>query len=101
MDQAALCIPNRFSFRCFGCNGRKSEYLQIPGHAAATWIDQNVAIDAQGHYTRKNGRTHSYYKRKGAGDRKSTRLNSSHVKISYAVFCLKKKNNTHCEDRIR
>src|SRR5690606_41073481 len=27
-----------------------------------------------------------------AKDRKSTRLNSSHVKISYAVFCLKKKN---------
>src|SRR5690606_41643519 len=27
-------------------------------------------------------------------DRKSTRLNSSHVKISYAVFCLKKKNHT-------
>src|SRR5690606_40875182 len=27
----------------------------------------------------------------GATDRKSTRLNSSHVKISYAVFCLKKK----------
>src|SRR5690606_39372244 len=26
-------------------------------------------------------------------DRKSTRLNSSHVKTSYAVFCLKKKNN--------
>src|SRR5690349_22160684 len=28
----------------------------------------------------------------GHGDRKSTRLNSSHVEISYAVFCLKKKN---------
>src|SRR5690606_40885182 len=28
---------------------------------------------------------------KAAADRKSTRLNSSHVKISYAVFCLKKK----------
>src|SRR5690625_6553529 len=28
------------------------------------------------------------------GDRKSTRLNSSHVAISYAVFCLKKKNKT-------
>src|SRR5690606_41547359 len=27
-------------------------------------------------------------------DRKSTRLNSSHVKISYAVFCLKKKTHT-------
>src|SRR5690625_6105603 len=31
-------------------------------------------------------------------DRKSTRLNSSHVAISYAVFCLKKKkNNSHYE----
>src|SRR5207249_6951169 len=28
-------------------------------------------------------------------DRKSTRLNSSHVSISYAVFCLKKKKKTH------
>src|SRR5215813_14621689 len=31
----------------------------------------------------------------GRGDRKSTRLNSSHVRISYAVFCLKKKKKTH------
>src|SRR2546430_5584166 len=29
----------------------------------------------------------------GEGDRKSTRLNSSHSQISYAVFCLKKKKN--------
>src|SRR3712207_6976115 len=29
------------------------------------------------------------------GDRKSTRLNSSHANISYAVFCLKKKNITN------
>src|SRR3712207_7675355 len=29
-------------------------------------------------------------------DRKSTRLNSSHANISYAVFCLKKKKNTLC-----
>src|SRR6267378_480781 len=29
-------------------------------------------------------------------DRKSTRLNSSHVEISYAVFCLKKKRKRHC-----
>src|SRR3712207_7115219 len=28
-------------------------------------------------------------------DRKSTRLNSSHANISYAVFCLKKKNSSH------
>src|SRR5688572_32034220 len=39
----------------------------------------------------------------GDGDRKSTRLNSSHSQISYAVFCLKKKNKKplaalpHCQ----
>src|SRR3989442_10695054 len=33
------------------------------------------------------------------GDRKSTRLNSSHVRISYAVFCLKKKKKTNCTRR--
>src|SRR5258708_9278761 len=32
---------------------------------------------------------------KGHGDRKSTRLNSSHQIISYAVFCLKKKKNNN------
>src|SRR5690606_42010492 len=31
--------------------------------------------------------------RQSAQDRKSTRLNSSHVKISYAVFCLKKRRS--------
>src|SRR5205814_9102426 len=31
--------------------------------------------------------------RQAVGDRKSTRLNSSHLGISYAVFCLKKKKN--------
>src|SRR2546426_3771662 len=33
--------------------------------------------------------------RSGARDRKSTRLNSSHLVISYAVFCLKKKKRKH------
>src|SRR5437867_11794319 len=37
------------------------------------------------------------WRRQGIGDedRKSTRLNSSHRTISYAVFCLKKKKSTH------
>src|SRR2546429_2526665 len=35
------------------------------------------------------------------GDRKSTRLNSSHGYISYAVFCLKKKNNMLAQFRNR
>src|SRR5256885_7764789 len=40
---------------------------------------------------------------KAAGDRKSTRLNSSHLVISYAVFCLKKKKKKkksyYCSNR--
>src|SRR5258708_10778252 len=34
-------------------------------------------------------------------DRKSTRLNSSHQIISYAVFCLKKKNNRYHHEQLR
>src|SRR5258707_5205915 len=35
-----------------------------------------------------------------AGDRKSTRLNSSHANISYAVFCLKKKKKKKYETKV-
>src|SRR5256885_3798564 len=35
-----------------------------------------------------------------SGDRKSTRLNSSHLVISYAVFCLKKKKKKRHEERL-
>src|SRR2546426_8480541 len=35
----------------------------------------------------------------GSSDRKSTRLNSSHLVISYAVFCLKKKKKNRKRDR--
>src|SRR5690242_21059430 len=43
------------------------------------------------------GRTHHPLSRPPdrEGDRKSTRLNSSHMSISYAVFCLKKKKKKH------
>src|SRR3712207_8926674 len=43
---------------------------------------------------RFGGRSGRLGRRRGGGrDRKSTRLNSSHANISYAVFCLKKKKN--------
>src|SRR2546430_10676417 len=55
-----------------------------------------VVVTPPGHQTFSGSRT-------GTGtstgtDRKSTRLNSSHSQISYAVFCLKKKKSpdTHC-----
>src|SRR5690606_41287783 len=47
----------------------------------ASAVSFAVLLPALQHRERHRGR-----------DRKSTRLNSSHVKISYAVFCLKKKN---------
>src|SRR5690606_41248131 len=55
--------------------------------AQLTAIDQLQAIAAH------QGGQH--FRILGQADRKSTRLNSSHVKISYAVFCLKKKKNFH------
>src|SRR5690606_40819442 len=48
------------------------------------------AVDAVGSHT-GHGRWSQRGERLERRDRKSTRLNSSHVKISYAVFCLKKK----------
>src|SRR5690554_3504724 len=43
-------------------------------------------------FTAEDGETKSWNVYDFQGDRKSTRLNSSHVRSSYAVFCLKKKN---------
>src|SRR5690554_7358909 len=46
----------------------------ISATQSGSWLDSEVELD-----------------RRTSPDRKSTRLNSSHVRISYAVFCLKKK----------
>src|SRR5437773_7676221 len=40
-------------------------------------------------------------RRRRDGDRKSTRLNSSHITISYAVFCLKKKIKNISKNKLR
>src|SRR2546430_9720828 len=59
-----------------------------------------VASPSKGHaagFAKRHGIPHAYtdYHELLREDRKSTRLNSSHSQISYAVFCLKKKNRTH------
>src|SRR3712207_7411806 len=61
-----------------------------------------AAADGRGH-RRGGGRGRVRRRRPGAAesdgpprDRKSTRLNSSHANISYAVFCLKKKKHKSC-----
>src|SRR3712207_8091527 len=50
-----------------------------------------VLRDGGGRERRGGDRDRPAALRDAAGDRKSTRLNSSHANISYAVFCLKKK----------
>src|SRR5207245_1092926 len=55
-------------------------------HGAAYWYHQNDELNANDWFRNHRGPIGS--------DRKSTRLNSSHGSISYAVFCLKKINKT-------
>src|SRR2546429_6736394 len=60
---------------------------------------QREAVDVAQHFGNRHGADHAQHVGLGHGarddaDRKSTRLNSSHGYISYAVFCLKK-NNSH------
>src|SRR5690606_20880815 len=63
---------------------RVHKYVKMAGHAYR---------NPDGEHRRKRFRAEAPEGwREIRPDRKSTRLNSSHVKISYAVFCLKKKN---------
>src|SRR3712207_8972403 len=63
---------------------------EVAAHAAPL-ATRDVGLAATRQLRRARGGGH------GEGDRKSTRLNSSHANISYAVFCLKKKKqSTFC-----
>src|SRR5690606_41578852 len=68
-----------------------------PGQAAAArFWNLPIAYDSLSARAQQFGRQTKRregtpFRWRPGGDRKSTRLNSSHVKISYAVFCLKKK----------
>src|SRR3712207_7537978 len=70
------------------------EDLRSARRTLARYADRLHAENAAGlsYYT---ARTAVLAVREGA-DRKSTRLNSSHANISYAVFCLKKKKQNYC-----
>src|SRR2546430_6107838 len=71
---------------------RRIEHAKAdPEHADA----QEVRDELPGRRLGEPEPEHRLDKHAHRGDRKSTRLNSSHSQISYAVFCLKKKKNTH------
>src|SRR3989442_3236915 len=67
---------------------------EIPAEArAAEFCRKALALENRGDHLVFSGP--SFAQAVASVDRKSTRLNSSHVRISYAVFCLKKKNQLH------
>src|SRR5258708_26256065 len=58
---------------------------------------RRAPVAAEREQEQRGDRDREAHVREPARDRKSTRLNSSHQIISYAVFCLKKKNQTTTE----
>src|SRR5256884_1993699 len=70
--------------------GRKAEII-FDARAQARLAARSFALDDHG--TQAFARAVHGGGKSGGTDRKSTRLNSSHGYISYAVFCLKKKRN--------
>src|SRR5690349_17587691 len=66
----------------------------VGGHNGARILDEMTAEGILNDFVRIRGESRtSTVVVDPTSDRKSTRLNSSHVEISYAVFCLKKKNH--------
>src|SRR5438034_6615239 len=66
-----------------------------------TLFRSGLGEDSGGDHQRQQHDHYRYHVRQDVGeeDRKSTRLNSSHTVISYAVFCLKKKRTEHLDMR--
>src|SRR5687768_18280763 len=80
--------PRRGRTRRRGLRSSSRSPVCPPGHDGAEVLAEGAVVDVAVE-ARRGGRQQD---RAGAGeDRKSTRLNSSHGYISYAVFCLKKK----------
>src|SRR5207249_10175214 len=67
----------------------------VPGGTSTAWpLIVRLGMRLSGYQGLELGPELFDVRDKGPQDRKSTRLNSSHVSISYAVFCLKKKKIT-------
>src|SRR3989442_5607620 len=80
-------FPYTTLFRSVVPNGVDTTYFR-PRHRVPTVPGRVVFV----------GATHTFPNRE---DRKSTRLNSSHVRISYAVFCLKNKKESDGQSIVR
>src|SRR5690606_39523760 len=82
----------------FSADNKLFLYFKLYGRDHPELFSEMVQEELISEFRNANTRNSHYAKKSAQGirrklnkDRKSTRLNSSHVKISYAVFCLKKK----------
>src|SRR5947199_4431915 len=76
---------------------------ELAGRGRSRWARRGggAALSASAAPARRATPTARACRRSRSGeDRKSTRLNSSHLGISYAVFCLKKKNKKHIRQQV-
>src|SRR5437773_9459264 len=85
--------------------GTIGQGVMMSGDDGASWTRASVRLGMHSDAIVKclladPERPETVYAGTDLGDRKSTRLNSSHITISYAVFCLKKKKKTK-KKRIR
>src|SRR2546427_4826535 len=78
-------VPGKVSRRLQGARGDQQHRIAIHVFSAFRDKDRAVGVAIERHAEIRALVNH------GLADRKSTRLNSSHSQISYAVFCLKKK----------
>src|SRR5437870_9540469 len=74
-----------------------SKHFRFTGTRATCQLGAQVEVPSVGFWWKSDPLNMSKARRRHIEriDRKSTRLNSSHVAISYAVFCLKKKKNIY------
>src|SRR5690606_39771357 len=103
----ALATPHWHASFFYDCSAAHLELHSFPTRRSSDLDEQSRAVEREalspivGQYRalqkrgvfRKDIRAEVLMSLRNTPDRKSTRLNSSHVKISYAVFCLKKKKN--------
>src|SRR5699024_12178572 len=89
LSSGSRYLPDLLSFPT-----RRSSDLPLSGEHASGFLSSKLtcfALDSRQRSVRSRPKTPMQPTIVGRRDRKSTRLNSSHVSISYAVFCLKKK----------
>src|SRR5437773_7595479 len=91
-------FPYTTLFRSYNADGDNYDFPNVSGNSQGTSRSAFLTgIFAPGQFTAPtagtngNEKTNQFRNPKFVQDRKSTRLNSSHITISYAVFCLKKK----------